>query len=92
MLFLAFLFLMVILKFTKNIKNLLDKDGIVVLETGYHPKQMKNPSVGALKNVKWGDEEDAISGDGGMHSSVDRNGKSRKKKKEKMKRENQMSG
>ena len=31
-----------ILKFTKNIKNLLDKDGIVVLETGYHPKQMKN--------------------------------------------------
>jgi hypothetical protein len=50
------------------------------------PKQMKNPSVGALKNVKWGDEEDAISGDGGMHSSVDRNGKSRKKKKEKMKK------
>ena len=31
-----------ILEFTSNLKNLLAYDGILVIETGYHPKQMKN--------------------------------------------------
>lgn len=30
-----------ILEFTKNLKSLLANDGIIVIETGYHPKQMK---------------------------------------------------
>lgn len=31
-----------ILKFTENLKSLLSRDGIIVIETGYHPMQMKN--------------------------------------------------
>lgn len=30
-----------VLQFTKNLKSLLANDGIIVIETGYHPKQMK---------------------------------------------------
>jgi SAM-dependent methyltransferase len=30
-----------IIQFTENVKNLLHKDGIFVIQTGYHPEQMK---------------------------------------------------
>ena len=30
-----------VIQFTENVKNLLHQDGIFVIQTGYHPEQMK---------------------------------------------------
>ena len=52
-----------ILSFTKNLKSLLAEDGIIVIETGYHPEQIKNKmfdyvyhehfSYFSLENIKF---------------------------------------
>ncbi len=52
-----------ILSFCKNLKSLLADDGIIVIETGYHPEQMKNKmfdyvyhehfSYFSLQNIKF---------------------------------------